>query len=122
MQRVDPVMKINFKWSLHYLRTALDDSGRWRSLSTGDQTTILAVCLFGNVTLNNTECMESFGRSRSLLLKEYRSLCEASFTRTNMLAIEDISTLKALCLYMVRSKSSLPEDGHYMLTRVRKPV
>ena len=102
MERVEPLVKITFDWTLQQLRSSLLDPERWRQLSQGEHVQILSVCLLGVVSLSDDECMEDFGQPKSTLLLQHRTQCEALFARINLLAVDNTSVLKALCLYMVR--------------------
>ncbi|KAK2612803.1 hypothetical protein QQS21_001255 [Conoideocrella luteorostrata] len=99
MQRVEPIMKISFEWTLERLQSALVDSNLWENLSLGEHALALSSCFFGVVTLSDNECARDFSESKSSLLSQYRQHCEDSFARIIMLAIDDILTLKALCVY-----------------------
>jgi hypothetical protein len=101
MQRVEPITRISFEWTLHQLEKALLTPELWRRLSKGEQSLILSMCLFGVVSLSNEECINAFGQPKSSMLSRCRTHCECALSRSELLAIDDVSTLKALCLYMV---------------------
>jgi hypothetical protein len=84
----------------------LSDAAKWRSLDNGDHVLILSTCLFGAASLTNTECLDLFGRTKASLTNECRVQCDMAFSRISLLAIDSISTLKAMCLYIV---SHLPK-------------
>ena len=111
MERVEPLVKITFDWTLQQLRSSLLDPERWRQLSQGEHVQILSVCLLGVVSLSDDECMEDFGQPKSTLLLQHRTQCEALFARINLLAVDNMSVLKALCLYMVRHAMHHPYLG-----------
>ncbi|KAF4973350.1 hypothetical protein FSARC_328 [Fusarium sarcochroum] len=100
MERVEPVVKISFEWTLSQLKTALSDPEKWRGLDDGDHALILATCLFGAVSFTNQECVTRFDRSRSSLIAECRLHCDMAFSHINVLVIDSVSTLKAFCLYI----------------------
>ncbi|KAF5660542.1 hypothetical protein FHETE_8882 [Fusarium heterosporum] len=100
MERVEPLVKFSFKWTLDHLRAALTDSEKWARLDHGDQSLILASCLFASVSLTKQECVSMFGRAKESLTSECRLYCDMAFSRISLLAIDNISTLKAFCLYM----------------------
>ncbi|KAF4437485.1 hypothetical protein F53441_13022 [Fusarium austroafricanum] len=100
MERVEPVVKISFSWDLAKLRVALCDTDEWRRFDSGNHSLILASCLFGAVSLTSEECVELFGREKVSLTNECRVQCDMAFSRIGLLAIDSISTLKALCLYI----------------------
>ncbi|KAM0355065.1 hypothetical protein ACHAPU_000917 [Fusarium lateritium] len=100
MERVEPLVKLSFRWTLDYLRVALSDAEKWARLDHGDKALILASCLFASVSLTNQECVGMFGRSKASLTNECRLHCDVAFSRISLLAIDSISTLKAFCLYM----------------------
>ncbi|KAF5568823.1 hypothetical protein FPHYL_2630 [Fusarium phyllophilum] len=100
MERVEPIVKISFSWTLSHLRAALSDAEKWRRLDNGDHVLILATCLFGATSLTNQECLDIFGRTKASLTNECRVQCDMAFSRISLLAIDSISTLKAMCLYI----------------------
>ncbi|KAG5744811.1 hypothetical protein H9Q70_012485 [Fusarium xylarioides] len=100
MERVEPIVKISFSWNLSHLRAALSDAEKWRRLDNGDHVLILSTCLFGATSLMNQECLDLFGRTKASLTDECRVQCDMAFSRISLLAIDSISTLKAMCLYI----------------------
>ncbi|KAF4993563.1 hypothetical protein FGRMN_6422 [Fusarium graminum] len=100
MERVEPLVKFSFKWTLDHLRAALSDAEKWARLDYGDQSLILASCLFASVSLTKQESVSIFGRAKESLISECRLYCDMAFSRISLLAIDNISTLKAFCLYM----------------------
>ncbi|KAJ3542463.1 hypothetical protein NM208_g4082 [Fusarium decemcellulare] len=113
--RVEPVTKISFAWTLAKLRAALSDSEKWMRLDDGEHALLLSTCLFGAVSLTNNECVTLFGRPRTTLTSECRLHCDMAFSRTNMLAIDNISTLKALCLYIKANVDALTSRSLWSL-------
>lgn len=101
MERVEPIVKINFKWTLAHLKAAVSNEERWNALEDGERALILSTRLFAAVTLTNKECLKRFGRARALLMNECRMRCDIAFSRMNLLAIDSIATLKAFCFYIV---------------------
>jgi hypothetical protein len=101
MERVEPIVKISFSWTLTHLRAALSDAEKWRRLNNGDHVLILSTCLFGAASLTNQECLALFGRTKASLTNECRVQCDMAFSRISLLAIDSISALKAMCLYIV---------------------
>jgi hypothetical protein len=102
MERVEPLVKISFKWTLDHLQAALTDAEKWTKLEDGEQALALSSCLFGAMSLATQECVGMFGRSKASLTNDCRFQCDVAFSRISLLAIDDISTLKALCIYIVR--------------------
>lgn len=126
IERAEPFTKITFEWTLEKFEKALGDTIQWGKLNAGEQILVLAQCLYGCVTTTNQECLEEFGKTRTATLDEYREYCEDAFTKMNVLAIEDIFSLKALCLYIVRSSTMVQHYcsfSHLKLTLIiRKQV
>lgn len=83
------------------MQAATIDASKWQRLSQGERAIVFAILLFGTVSLSEGEAIRTFGRLKSVLITEYRALCEQSMARINLLAIDDIHTLQALCIYMV---------------------
>ncbi|CAF3591071.1 unnamed protein product [Fusarium graminearum] len=46
MERVEPVVKINFKWTLSHLKAAISDGDKWDRLEDGERALILSTRLF----------------------------------------------------------------------------
>lgn len=101
LQRVEPLVKMSFKWTLDRLQSALANDAEWIQLSDGERLLAISSCFYGAVSLSREESRENFGKSKPQLVTEFRGRCEDSFRCINILAINDIDTLKALCLYVV---------------------
>ena len=101
MERVEPVVKINFKWTLAHLKPAVANEEKWNALDDGERVLILSTRLLAAVTLTNKVCLKRFGRARALLMNECRMRCDIAFSKMNLLAIDSIATLKAFCFYIV---------------------
>lgn len=101
MERVEPIVKINFKWTLSHLKAAISDGERWNRLEDGERALILSTRLFAAVSLTNQECLQRFGRARTILINECRTRCDLAFSNLCLLAIDDLATFKALCFYVV---------------------
>jgi hypothetical protein len=101
MERVEPVVKINFKWTLSHLKAAISDGEKWNRLEDGERALILSSRLFAAVSLANNECLRRFGRSRAILVSECRMRCDIAFSKMSLLAIDSLATIKAFCLYIV---------------------
>lgn len=101
LERVHPVMKLSFPWTLDELEQALTDQDKWMKLGLGDQALVLAYCYFGSVTVSKQEAVDLFGESRAALRRNCRRCCEEALSRCNLLMAADVSTIKALCVYIV---------------------
>lgn len=122
MERVEHIVKISFSWTLTHLRAALSDAEKWRRLDNGDHVLILSTCLFGATSLTNQECLNIFGRTKSSVTNECRVQCDMAFSRISLLAIDSISTLKAMCLYIVSylPRTRLPRTNMLLESKRRR--
>ncbi|KAH7245151.1 hypothetical protein BKA59DRAFT_475417 [Fusarium tricinctum] len=115
MERVEPLVKISFKWTLDHLQAALTDAEKWTKLEDGEQALALSSCLFGAMSLATQECVGMFGRSKASLTNDCRFQCDVAFSRISLLAIDDISTLKALCIYIKANVDALSSRSLWSL-------
>lgn len=102
LERVHPVIKLSFPWTLVELEQALTDQNKWTTLGAGDQALIMAYCYFASITVGKAEAVDMFGESRAALRRTCRQYCEEALSRCNLLMATDTSTIKALCVYIVR--------------------
>lgn len=100
-ERVDPVVKLSLPWTMDRLQSAMADPALYKELTPGERALAVASCYFGVVGLAKDECLAEFGTSKLDMLAAYRGHCEQSLLHINMLAIDDLDSLKALCLYVV---------------------
>lgn len=102
LQRVNPIVKLSFPWTLDRLQSALTDAHHYERLTPGERALAIVSCYFGVISLSREECVEGFGKSKADLIADYQLHCDKCFMQLNLLAIDDIESLKALCLYIVR--------------------
>ncbi len=100
-ERVDPVARLSFSWTLERLQSAVSDQSLYKKLTAGERALIVASCYFGVVSLTKDECLAECGISKPDMLTAYRYHCEQSLIHINILTISDMESLKALCLYVV---------------------
>lgn len=100
-ERVDPVVRLSFSWTLERLQSAVNDATQYKSLTAGERALLVASCYFGVVSLTKDECLAECGTSKADLTTAYRYHCEQSFIHLNILTVSDMESLKALCLYVV---------------------
>lgn len=101
LERVHPVLKLSFPWTLVELEQALTDQNKWAKLGAGDQALVIAYCYFASITVGKAEAVDMLGESRAALRRTCRQCCEEALSRCNLLMATDTSTIKALCVYIV---------------------
>lgn len=100
--RVEPIVRISYKWTLDELRVRSLDAEQRVSLSPAEQAYLFSLYLISVHSLNDEECQSMLHDSRSRLLVHYQTLCEEALIRTNLLCMADILVIKAIILYVVR--------------------
>ncbi|KAM0444948.1 hypothetical protein ACHAQK_002485 [Fusarium lateritium] len=115
MERVEPLVKISFIWTLDLLRAALSDAEKWTKLDNGEQALALSSCLFGAMSLTSQECVSMFGRSKASLTNDCRLQCDIAFSTISLLAIDSLATLKALCMYIKANIDALTSRSLWSL-------
>ncbi|UZP42969.1 hypothetical protein NXS19_010785 [Fusarium pseudograminearum] len=115
MERVEPVVKINFKWTLAHLKAAISDGEKWDRLEAGERALILSTRLFAAVSLANHECLRRFGRSRAVLINECRMRCDIAFSKMSLLSIDSLATIKAFCFYIKANIDALTSRSLWTL-------
>ena len=99
--RIHPTVTMSFPWTVERLELAMTDAALYSELTSGERALAAASCYFGIVSMANDECVAELGTSKADMLAAYRSHCEQSLLHVNLLAIDDLDSLKALCLYVV---------------------
>lgn len=99
--RVDPIVKLSFPWTLERLGRSITDPGHEHELTSGEKTLVIASCYFGLISLTKEECLAEFGKPKADMRATLRRHSENAFRNINMMAIDDLASLKALCLYVV---------------------
>ncbi|KAJ4163193.1 hypothetical protein LMH87_004937 [Akanthomyces muscarius] len=114
-ERVDPVARLSFSWTLERLQSAVSDQSLYKKLTAGERALIVASCYFGVVSLTKDECLAECGISKPDMLTAYRYHCEQSLIHINILTISDMESLKALCLYVKASVDMVSSQSLWSL-------
>lgn len=112
-ERVEPIIRLSFPWTLARLQSSMNNSAVFNELNLGERALAITSCYFGVVSLAKAECLADFGTSKVEMLSIFRRHSEEAIMRTNLLAINDIESLKAICLYVVslfHPKNQSPES------------
>lgn len=110
-QRVNPLVRIIFSWSLSYWRSASTDQHLQKQLDDSEHALLFSLYLVSTTSLSEEECEEELHQPKATLMSKYQVLCEEALARTNILCITDITVLKALTIYMVSLPSTKPAFG-----------
>ena len=103
--RIDPVVRIAFKWELRQLRTASLHLEQRKHLKDSQNAFIFSCYLISALSLTDDDCQQNLRQTRDWLLTEFQMLCEEALFRTNIFCMNDIMVLKTLTFYMVYSAS-----------------
>ncbi|XWX01782.1 hypothetical protein V2A60_009811 [Cordyceps javanica] len=114
-ERVDPTTKLSFPWTLERLQSAVTDPDLYKELTSGERALSAASCYFAVVSLAKDECLAEFGISKTNMLASYRHHCEQALLHVNILAINDLDSLKALCLYVKASVDMVSSQSLWSL-------
>lgn len=99
--RVEPLVRISYRWALDQLRARSVDVEQRQHLSATEQAFVCSVYLISVHSLPDEECQSTFDVPKPMLLNHYHVLCEEALMRTNILCIADIMVIKAIILYTV---------------------
>jgi hypothetical protein len=99
-QRVEPLVRIMFRWAIVELRT------RTTSLEQppldGTEYALVTAIYYASVrSLTDDDCRNMLQESRAKLLANYQARCEKALQGTNLFCMADITTIKALIFYFV---------------------
>lgn len=103
-QRVEPVVRITYRWRLRELQAKTMDPEAVKCLSGPEHAFAFSIYLVSIVSLFQDECDMLLHESRSFLLLQYHAICEEALLRTNIFSITDIRVIQALIFYMVGNK------------------
>ncbi|KAJ3499575.1 hypothetical protein NLG97_g213 [Lecanicillium saksenae] len=113
--RVDPLIKLSYPWTLERLGLSLTSHEAYANMTSGEQALVIASCYFGAVSLSKAEYLREFGESRDAMLVIFRQYCEHSLINVNILAIADLESLKAICLYVKASVDRVSSQSLWSL-------
>ena len=96
-QRVDPLVRTSFSWTLKPLQLASTHPGSEKQInSAAEYAFIFSLYLLTIVSLSEEECKTEFLQHRSMLLSNFQALCDEALARTNIFCMTDIIVFKAL--------------------------
>lgn len=116
VQRVDPIVRIAFRWRSAKLQGRSTDPEYVRSLSDLEHALVLSIYLVSIASLSDEECTNWLQESRSYLLLQYQTLCEEALLRTSLFCMTDVMVIKALTFYMVCAVSLTDDISDPTLT------
>lgn len=100
-ERVEPMVRIMFTWSLKQLRSASIDPQLRSQFTDAEHGFMFSLYLISVVSLSDEECNKTLHQPKSFLLSQFQLLCEEALTRTKLFCITNITVLRALTMYMV---------------------
>jgi hypothetical protein len=102
-QRVEPLVRIMYRWATIGLRAKSVDMELYRSLCPSQHALVVAIYYVSAASLTENDCTTLFQKPRSTLLAECQTRCEEALSGTNLFCINDVTTIKAIMFYMVRN-------------------
>jgi hypothetical protein len=107
-QRVEPLVRIMFRWATAELRTRTT-SLEQPPLDSTEYALVTAIYYASARSLTDDDCRNLLQESRATLLAEFQTRCEDALQSTNLFCINDITTIKAIIFYFV-SKLCVARD------------
>ena len=101
-QRVEPLVRVMYRWALEELRTKSTHSELQTSLSGTKNALISAIYYVSAHSLTDEESLSRLQQPRSELVAECQARCEDALLCTNLFCISDIDVIKAIIFYTVR--------------------
>ncbi|KAJ6790270.1 hypothetical protein PWT90_06586 [Aphanocladium album] len=114
-ERVEPLIRLSFPWTLERLGLSLATTDEHYELTPGERALAITSCYFGVVSLSKAECVSEFGKPKGEMLEAFRQYSEQSLVNVNMLAINDLASLKAICLYVKASVDRVSSQSLWSL-------
>lgn len=100
-QRVEPLVRITFRWQLKELQDRSLNADRLKDFSDAEHALVIAIYLVSIVSLLDDECDDLLHESRFSLISRYHALCEESLLLANIFCMVDVTVIKAVVFYMV---------------------
>jgi hypothetical protein len=100
-QRVEPLVKILFRWQISELSARRQPTDLERHIGETRTSLVLAILYASANSLTEYESLSMFDLPRSTLLANCQAECEDALLRTNLFCIKDIATIKAVIFYIV---------------------
>lgn len=107
-ERVEPLVRITYRWVLEDLRARSIDLSSLQSLSSAENVLVLAIYLISINSMSEEECTNLLQESRISLLSRYQGICEVALLHTNLFCMTEINIIKALVFYMVDTATLHP--------------
>jgi hypothetical protein len=107
-QRVEPFVRIMFRWVMDDLRTRSTNLELQSSLTPTEHALVMGVCYVSINSLTNEECRSMLQLQRSTLLAECQFQCEESLLHTNLFCMSDLNVIRAVIFYVVGQTFLIP--------------
>jgi hypothetical protein len=107
-QRVEPLVRIMYRWAWEELRTKSIDPELRLSISATENALLTAIYYVSANSLTDEESITLLQQSRSSFLDERQARCEDALLSTNIFCMTDLGVIKAVVFYSVRKPYALP--------------
>jgi hypothetical protein len=108
-QRIEPLVRILFRWVVKDLRTRSTSMELQPSLTPAEHALVMAVCYMSVNSLTNNECRSMLQLERATLLTECRFQCEEALVHTNIFCMTDLNVIRAVVFYIVCQSAAPPQ-------------
>jgi hypothetical protein len=99
-QRVEPLVRIMFRWATVELR--IKTTSLEQPPLDGTEYALVTAIYYASVrSLTDDDCRNLLQESRATLLADYQSRCEEALQSTNLFCMSDITIIKAIIFYFV---------------------
>jgi hypothetical protein len=102
-QRVEPFVRIIYRWTIDELRMKSTEIELQPALGETQYALIQAIYYASANSLTEDDCMTLLKLPRSTLLAARQVQCEQALQQMNLFCMKDLTTIKAVVLYIVGS-------------------
>lgn len=103
MDRVDPMVRVCYKWWLGDFREKALNVEICRELSVAEHALLSAIYLISIVSMSNQECETLLHQPRKRLLQDHERISVEALQRTNLFCMNNTVVMQAVIIYLVRS-------------------
>jgi len=100
-QRVEPLVRIMYRWAVKDLRTRSTSMELQPSLTPAEHALVTAVCYVSVNSLTDDECKSMLQLERATLLVQCQFQCEEALVHTNIFCMTDLNVIRAVVFYIV---------------------
>lgn len=103
MDRVDPLVRICYRWWLKDFRTKALNVDTCRELSTAEHALLSVIYLISTVSMSQGECESLLHQPRKILITEHERISADALQRTDLFCMNNIVVMQAVTFYLVRT-------------------